>query len=115
MYFLIKVLISALIIAAASELSRRHAPLAAVLVSLPLTSILAILWLYHDTRDGHLAGELAGQIFWATLPSLLFFLIFPWLLKTGLRFSLSLLLSVGIMVIAYGFYAACLRRLGIFF
>ena len=115
MYFLLKVLISALIIAAASEVARRDAPLAAILASLPLTSLLAILWLYHDTRNGHLAGELATHIFWAVLPSLLFFVAFPWLLKTGLRFSFSLLLSVGIMVVGYTIYAAIIRRLGVTF
>ena len=115
MYFLLKVLISALIIAAASEVARRDAPLAAILASLPLTSILAILWLYHDTRNGQLAGELAAQIFWAILPSLLFFVAFPWLLKAGLRFSLALPLSIGIMVAGYVTYAAIIRRLGVNF
>lgn len=113
MYFLIKVLISALIIAAASEVARRDVPLAAILASLPLTSILAILWLYHDTRNGQLTGELASQIFWAILPSLLFFVAFPLLLKAGLRFSLSLILSIGIMAVGYTLYAAAARRLGV--
>ncbi len=115
MYFLLKVLISALAIAAASEVAKRSLPLAAILASLPLTSILAILWFYHETRNGHLAGGLATQIFWAILPSLLFFAAFPWLLKTGLRFSLSLLLSIGIMAVGYGIYAAVIRRLGVNF
>ncbi|HEY7745424.1 MAG TPA: DUF3147 family protein [Desulfuromonadales bacterium] len=115
MYFLLKVLISALIIAAASEVARRNLPLAAILASLPLTSILAILWFYHDTRNGPLTGELTSQIFWAILPSLLFFVAFPWLLKTGLRFSLSLLLSVGIMIVGYTIYAAIIRLLGVKF
>lgn len=115
MYFLLKVLISALLIAGASELARRDVPLAAILASLPLTSVLAILWLYHDTRNGGLAGELATQIFWAILPSLLFFIVFPWLLKTGLRFSLSLALAIGIMAGGYAIYAAILRRLGVGF
>jgi hypothetical protein len=115
MYFLLKVLISALIIAAASEVARRDAPLAAILASLPLTSILAILWFYHDTHNGQLAGELATQIFWAILPSLLFFIAFPLLLKTGLRFSLSLILSIGIMIVGYTIYAAVIRQLGVTF
>jgi uncharacterized membrane protein YadS len=113
MYFLLKVLISALAIAAASEVARRNLPLAAILASLPLTSLLAILWLYHDTRNGQLAGEMASQIFWAILPSLLFFVAFPWLLKTGLHFSLSLILSIGIMIVGYTIYAAVIRRLGV--
>jgi hypothetical protein len=115
MYFLIKVLISAILIAAASEVARRNSPLAALLASLPLTSILAILWFYHDTRSEQLAGVLATQIFWAILPSLLFFIAFPCLLKTGLRFSLSLFLSIAIMVVGYIVYTAVLRRLGVDF
>jgi len=113
MYFLLKVLVSALVIAGVSELARRSLPLAAILASLPMTSLLALLWLYHDTGDGRLAGTLATQVFWATLPSLLFFLILPWLLKLGIRFPLALLLAIGSMVAGYTLYAALLRRLGI--
>lgn len=115
MYFVLKVLISALIIGAASEAARRNISLASVIASLPLTSVLAILWLYHDTRSSELAGKLATQIFWALLPSLLFFFVFPLLLKAGLRFSLSLILSLGIMVIGYLLYVAAIRRLGVDF
>lgn len=115
MYFLFKVLISALLIAAASEIARRDVPLAAILASLPLTSILAILWLFHDSRDTRLAGELASQIFWAILPSLLFFVAFPWLLKAGLRFSLALILSIGFMAAGYTLYVAVIKRFGINF
>lgn len=113
MYFILKVLISALVIAGASELARRDVPLAAILASLPLTSILAILWLYHETRNGGLAGDLASQIFWAILPSLLFFIVFPLLLKLGLRFSFSLALAIAVMAGGYAAYAALLKRLGI--
>lgn len=113
MYFLLKVLLSALVIAGVSELARRHSTLAAILASLPMTSLLAILWLFYDTRDGHLAGELATQIFWALIPSLLFFLAFPWLLKAGLRFPLALTLALLLMLCGYALYAEVLRRLDI--
>lgn len=113
LYFLAKILITAAIIAAVSELAKHIAPLAAILASLPLTSILAILWLYVDTSDTRLVADLSKQIFWALLPSLLFFLVFPALLKTGLRFSLSLALSIAVMLIGYAGYVSLLRRLGI--
>lgn len=51
MYFLIKTLITALIVAAVSELARRYTVWAALLASLPLTSILAFIWVYWDTKD----------------------------------------------------------------
>lgn len=63
MYFLIKTLITALIIAATSELSRRYTLWAALLASLPLTSILAFLWVYWDTKDTGKIIELSYSVF----------------------------------------------------
>ena len=77
MYFTLKVLITALIVAGVSELSRRHTLMAAALASLPLTSILAFIWTYYETRDLKAVVELSGSIFWLVIPSLLFFVMFP--------------------------------------
>lgn len=113
MYLLLKVLLTAAVIVTVSELARRSVPLAAVLASLPLTSILALLWLYHDTGSGELAAALSRQIFWAILPSLLFFLVLPLLLRWGVRFPLALPLAVAVMLAGYALYLALLRRLGL--
>ncbi len=102
MYFLIKTLITALIIAAVSELSRRHTLWAALLVSLPLTSILAFIWVYWDTKDTSKIIELSYSVFWLVLPSLAFFLILPFLLKQGVAFPLAMALSAGVMAALYG-------------
>src|SRR5215204_2215907 len=50
-YLLLKALLSGAIIAAASELARRSSLLAAAVLSLPLTSILAIVWLSPATQQ----------------------------------------------------------------
>lgn len=113
MYFLLKVLISAVIVAAVSELARRFSAVAAVVASLPLTSLLAIVWLWHDTRDGRQVAALAGNIFWALLPSLLFFVVFPFLLRAGWRFGPALLISVLVMLAGYAAYLWLLGRFGI--
>jgi hypothetical protein len=73
MYFLIKTLITAIIIAAISELSRRYTLWAALLASLPLTSILAFIWMYWDTKDTGKIIELSYSVFWLVFPSLAFF------------------------------------------
>lgn len=106
MYFALKVLISAAVIAGASELAKRSSLLAAVLVSLPLTSILALSWTYWDTRDSAKVAELSHGILWAILPSLLFFLVLPQLLKAGLGFAWSMLIACATMA---GAYAGWLR------
>jgi hypothetical protein len=101
MYFAIKTLISALTIAGISELARRYSLLGAALASLPLTSILAFIWLYHDTKDAQKVAALSYDILWMVIPSLLFFIIFPLLIKYGMRFSWALALSCIIMSAAY--------------
>jgi hypothetical protein len=111
--FLIKILISALLIAAASELAKRSTLAASILVSLPLTSILALSFLYYETRDPARTGELSLGIFWAVLPSLLFFLVLPLLLRAGFRFVPALALACAAMAAAYAGYAALLGRLGV--
>ena len=113
MAFLIKVLISSVVIASASEIAKRSTFMAAILVSLPITSILAILWLYHDVRDPHKVIDLSIGIFWAVLPSLIFFLILPLALKWGLRFGWAMIISSLVMAASYAVYVAILNRFGI--
>jgi succinate-acetate transporter protein len=101
-YFLLKTLTTALIVAGVSELARRHSMLAAALASLPLTSVLAFLWTYMDTRDSGKIIELSYGVFWLVFPSLLFFLLLPFLLKKGVGFYLSMALSCLAMSAGYG-------------
>jgi hypothetical protein len=100
-YFLIKTLITACIVATSSELARRYDFVAAILLSLPLTSILAFIWTYHDTHDVQKIINLSYSVFYLVIPSLVFFLILPYLLKQGIHFYLSLMMSCGAMFIGY--------------
>ncbi len=104
MYFFLKTLITALVVAGVSELARRYSLLAAALASLPLTSILAFIWLYHDTQDAEKVSELSFEILWLVIPSLLFFVMFPLLIKYGVKFYLALFLSCLAMSVAYGIF-----------
>ena len=96
--FLVKVLISALVIALASELAKRDSFWGALLVALPLTSILAISWLYAETRDNHLVTRFARDIFLLVPGSLLFFL--PFLLETKTRLGFLPNLLAGLVLLA---------------
>ncbi|OGH91898.1 MAG: hypothetical protein A2479_02365 [Candidatus Magasanikbacteria bacterium RIFOXYC2_FULL_39_8] len=106
-------MLSALIIFSVSELSKRFTTVAAVIASLPLVSILALIWLYHDTKDIQKIIGLSTSIFWAVLPSLLFFIILPFLLKTGMKFGWAMILSSFVMFIAYTIYIFILSKFGI--
>ena len=113
MDFLVKIIVSALVIAGVAELAKRYVPIAAILAALPLTSILAMIWLYRDTKDVQRIASLSAGIFWAVLPSLLFFLLLPLLLKNGVGFPWALLVGCVAMFLAYTLYALLLGRFGI--
>jgi hypothetical protein len=112
-YYFLKVSISAAIIVAVSEISKRSSFFGAVVASLPLTSLLAFLWLYHDTSDVGRVAELSTRIFWLVIPSLVLFLVFPWLIRRGYGFWPSLSLGILATVSAYLALVPLLRRLGI--
>jgi len=100
-YFIAKTLITALVVASISELSRRFSLLAAALASLPLVSILAFIWIYIDTKDQGKLIAMSYEVFWLVFPSMAFFLIFPFLLKQGMGFGWSMLVSSLCMIILY--------------
>lgn len=102
MPLLLKYAITAGLVVAIGELARRSTTAGALLASLPLTSLLAMLWLYHDTGDAQQVAALAGQIFWLVLPSLVLFVALPALIRAGQPFHLALGLSCAATVLAYG-------------
>lgn len=111
-YFLVKTLVTAIIIALISELSRRYSLMAAALASLPLVSILAFIWIYLESKDSQRLIGMSHDIFWLVLPSLTFFLIFPLLLKQGWPFWGALVAACISMVILYAFTLWLLKLFG---
>ena len=111
MYLLLKALLSGAIIAAASELARRSSLLGAVLLSLPVTSILAAIWLYRDTGDTAEVADLSWSILWVVPPSLVFFVV----LALGLRsidFWPALALACAATAVSYAAWVGAARALG---
>jgi hypothetical protein len=113
LYYVVKVLLSALVIVAVSEIAKRSSAFAAFVASLPMTSLLAFLWLKIDGVEAEKIGELSGQIFWLIIPSLVLFPLLPFLLKQGLGFWTSLGASIGATAGAYLLMVPLLRRLGV--
>jgi len=99
--YAIKIGLSALILVAIAEVAKRSTFWAAALASLPLTSLLAFIWLYIDTGDTHRIAALSSGIFWLVLPSLLLFVLLPMLLRSGLGFWFSLLTASAATALAY--------------
>jgi F0F1-type ATP synthase assembly protein I len=112
-YYLVKLLISAAIIVIVSEVSKYNAAIGGLIKSLPLISIIALVWLYADTHDTAKVAELSISTFWFVLPTLPMFLIFPALLGKGLGFYISLAISIAAMLIFYGLTWAVLKWAGV--
>src|SRR5690606_7908473 len=90
----LKVGVSALVIVAVTEVSKRSTLLGAALASLPITSLMAFVWLYWDTGDAMRVANLAVAILWLVLASLIFFIALPLLIKAGWAFWPSLFVSL---------------------
>jgi hypothetical protein len=113
LYYGVKVGVSALIIVAIAEIAKRNTGVAALLAALPLTSLLAFVWMHVEGAEPARIADLSGQIFWLVLPSLLLFLLLPLLLRQGLGFWLSLAASVVVTAGAYLAMLPLLRRFGV--
>lgn len=111
--YILKVAVSAVLVVAVAELGKRSSFWGAALASLPLTSVLAFVWMRMDRTDTEHIASLSGSIFWFVLPSLLLFVLFPVLLRAGINFWLSLLLSCAGTAAAYAGMVAVLARFGV--
>ena len=113
LYLVIKAAVSGVIVAAVSEIARRYPGWGGLVASLPLTSLMAMLWLWRDTRDPGRVAELAGSTFWFILPSLPLFIVLPLLLRSnlGLWLSMAIVVAGTLALYALMFWAA--PRLGL--
>ena len=112
-YTILKFVISAAVLVAVSELSKRSSLVGGLLASLPLTSLLAFIWLWRDTHDSGKIAALSTSIFWLVLPSLVLFIVLPVLLKRGVTFYPALGAAVVVMLAGYGGMVFALGKFGI--
>lgn len=100
-YLILKAALSGLIIAIVSEVAKRSPGLGALIASLPLVSVLGMIWLWRDTQDPQRLAAHAGATFWYVLPSLPMFLLIPLMLKRGAPFWASLAAGCALTVGLY--------------
>ncbi len=109
--YALKIILSAVVLVAVSEIAKRSSFLGAALASLPLTSLLAFVWLYLDSGEVQRVSDLSQGIFWLVLPSLVLFIALPLLLRGGVGFWLSLAIACLATAVAY---FGMVRLLGVF-
>ena len=111
--FIIRALLSGLIIATIAVIGRKAPAVAALVASLPLISMLAMIWLWRDTGNARLLAEHAEATFWYVLPSLPMFLVIPYMLRSGLNFWIALAAGVTLTVILYLVTIGIAARFGV--
>lgn len=113
LYLIIKAAVSGIVIALGSEVARRYPGWGALIISLPLVSILGMIWLWRDTGDAARLADHAQATFWFVLPSLPMFLIVPALLRRGMGFWPALGVGCVVTVLLYAMMIQVLPRLGV--
>lgn len=115
LFMVLKAAISGVIIMLVSEIAKRSPAFGALIASLPLVSILAMMWLWGETQDRTRLADHAEATFWYVLPSMPMFLVLPALLRVGMNFWLSLGLSCLLTLVLYGAMVWTLPKFGIRF
>ena len=113
LYLAIKAALSGVIIAAASEAARRAPTLGALILSLPLISLLAFLWLWRDSGDSARIAALSESTFWYVLPTLPMFLVLPALLRHGIGFWIALFACCALTFALYLLTVWALAKFGV--
>jgi hypothetical protein len=110
---IIKIILAAALVTAVALTAKRSSWFGALVASLPLTSILAMVWLYQDTKDAERIAALSMNIFWLVIPSLALFVVLASLLRKGVAFYPSLIVACITTAAAYGAMSWLLARFGI--
>jgi hypothetical protein len=114
LYLIIKAAVSGMIVAAVSEIARRYPGWGGLVASLPLTSLLAMIWLYRDSGgDAGKVAELSISTFWFFLPSVPLFLALPALIRSGVPMWMSMTIVVAVTLALYAGWFWAAPRFGI--
>jgi len=112
-YYAIKIFISASLIVLISEIAKRSTGFAALVASLPLTSLLAFVWLGVEGAEAEKIAELSSQIFWLIVPSLVLFPLLAVLLRAGTNLWVSLAVASAATALAYLALLPVLKKFGL--
>jgi uncharacterized membrane protein (GlpM family) len=98
--YIIKTLVTLVTIITVSEISKRSTLIGGILVSLPIISIMAMIWLWVETKDKARVAQLSTSVFWLVIPSLALFITLPIFLKR-MSFGYAMLLASAVTIVAY--------------
>jgi F0F1-type ATP synthase assembly protein I len=111
-WIVLKYLITAAVVVLVSEAAARSDRLGGLIASLPLVTVLTLIWLHVERQPQEKIANHAWYTLWYVLPTLPMFAAFPWLLA---RFGFwpALGAGVAITVACLLLFALLLKRFGI--
>ena len=112
-WYLVKVVLSAILIVLISEISKKLPLLGSLIASLPLISVIGMIWMYGEKADSEKIASHSEGTFWYVLPSLPLFLVLPWLMrKWGMSFPIALGIGVVLTGVLYLLMTRILAKFG---
>ena len=113
LYLFIKAALSGILVAIISEVAKRYPGFGGLIASLPLVSVLGMIWLWRDKPDAANMASHAEATFWFVLPSLPMFLLIPAMLRNGFGFWVSLAAGCVLTIALYALMVWAGPRLGL--
>lgn len=112
-YLILKAALSGVLAMVVSEVARRNPGIGGLIASLPLVSVMAIIWLWRDTADVERIASHAEATFWYVLPTLPMFLMLPVMLRHGIGFWAALAACCILTMVLYAVTMWLLSRAGV--
>jgi len=111
-FYITKVVVTALLIVIISEVGKSDTFLGSLLGAIPWTTFLVVLWMRFEGVEVEKIGAHCAGVFWLVLPTLPFFLMFPWMLKKGIPFWGGFGISAAVMLVLYFGMVAAMKKTG---
>tara|TARA_B100000029_G_scaffold426824_1_gene435908 strand:+ start:81 stop:470 length:390 start_codon:yes stop_codon:yes gene_type:complete len=108
-----KLILTAFIVLLVTKIQIFHDRLSALLIALPLTSLLAMIWMRVEGQESGRIANHAESTFWFVLPTLPMFLVLPWMLRNGWGFGTALAANCVLTVVLFLALVAALKPFGI--
>lgn len=113
MFIVFKYALTAFLIVAVSEVAKKSGQAGALISSLPMVTVLVMIWLHVERQDVRKIADHAYYTFWYVIPTLPMFLVMPWLLSRGVNFWAALAVCVAVTFACFVVTAAVGRRFGV--
>ena len=112
LYLISKYLITAGMVVLISELAKKSDRIGALVASLPLVTILTLIWLFVEGQSDTKISNHAYYTFWYVIPTLPMLILFPYFMSR-FGFVMTLVISVLLTIVVFVLFAAIVKHFGI--